>query len=148
VARAVLFGDESCDEFSGGDDAGETSPTIAVSSWSVLAPSGIFHPNAPGNDASARAEEKMGPSATRHMELPAAIAGAGIDACSSATSTGEPRSGLPPRDARNRSTTRRDALDAPHRDGDITHPTERYATATGSAEWIDAAANSARRPRG
>ena len=57
----------------------ETSPTIAVSSWSVHRALGIFHPNAPGNDVPGEAEEKWGTPTLSLMDLPKAIADRGID---------------------------------------------------------------------
>lgn len=119
----------------------ETSPVIAVSSWSVHRALGVFHPNAPGHDVAGEAEEKWGVPALSLMELPQAVAARGIDHLQichfhlesrDPAYLGEVRAALA--DAGVTLSTL--LID----DGDITHPTNRNRDRDWIGKWIDAAA--------
>ncbi len=119
----------------------ETSPVIAVSSWSVHRALGIFHPNAPGKDVFGQAEEKWGPAGLSLMQLPEAIAQRGIDHLQIC------QFHLESRDPAYLGEVRAAISDAGVilstlliDDGDITHPTERDRDSDWIGKWIDAAA--------
>jgi sugar phosphate isomerase/epimerase len=121
--------------------ASETSPVIAVSSWSVHRALGIFHPNAPGNDVAGHAEEKWGAPSLALTELPRAIAERDIrhlQLCHFHLESREPIYLREVRTAISEAGVTLSTLLID--DGDITHPTEHDRDRGWIGKWIDAAA--------
>jgi sugar phosphate isomerase/epimerase len=120
---------------------GETSPVIAVSSWSVHRALGIFHPNAPGNDIPGLAEEKWGTPSLSLMELPRAIAERDIRHLQLCHFHLESREPIYLREVRAAISDAGVTLSTLLiDDGDIAHPTLRDRDCDWIGKWIDAAA--------
>jgi len=119
----------------------ETSPMIAVSSWSVHRALGIFHPNAPGNDVAGKVEEKWGAPTLFLMDLPQAVAERGIhhlQLCHFHLESRDPAYLAEIRAAFSDAGVTLSTLLID--DGDITHPTTRDRDRDWIGKWIDAAA--------
>ena len=120
---------------------GETSPVIAVSSWSVHRALGIFHPNAPGNDIPGQAEEKWGTPSLWLMELPRAIAERDIRHLQLCHFHLESREPIYLREVRAAISDAGVTLSTLLiDDGDIAHPTLCDRDRDWIGKWIDAAA--------
>lgn len=118
-----------------------STPTLAVSSWSVHRALGIRHPDSPARAWAGEAEPAWGTGEVTLLELPARIAALGIDrlqichfhlAGRDPACLGELRAALGEAGV----TLSTLLID----DGDITHPTERRRDIAWIGGWIDAAA--------
>jgi len=117
------------------------SPVLAVSSWSVHRALGIKYPNAPGNDVIAPAEATWGPGTLTLLDLPAAVAGMGIDRlhiCHFHLMSRDPAYLGEVRAALATAGVSLETLLID--DGDITHPSEHRRDIDWIGRWIGAAA--------